>query len=303
MNFEFSSLQSLLLIVLVAVITLGIIFVVKYLLNSKKGLKEKYQDKKLASPLVARNKYPEVDSFKLRRSVLLFGLVASLAVVFIVFNWTTYEKGVDLTGYDLTVDEDFEIEPPRTAEPPKPPPPPPPPVIEEVPEEEILDDEEPVEFADQSVDEDTEVEAPPEDTTKAAPPPPPPPPPPKEEEIFQIVEQMPRFPGCEDKSTKAEKDQCATQKLYEFIYSKLKYPAIARENGIEGKVTLRFAVDKKGKVSQVKILRDIGGGCGDAASKVIKSMNNMSKKWIPGRQGGRKVSVWYTLPVVFKLTG
>ena len=301
MNFEFSTMQSVLLVVFIAVLIIGIIFVVKYILNNKKGLKEIYQDKELASPLVARNKYPEVDSFKLRRSVLLFGLVASLAVVFIVFNWTTYEKAVDFSAYDLEVDEDFEIEPPRTAEPPKPPPPPPPPVIEEVPEEEILDDEEQPEFQSMDTDIDEEVEAPPEDTTTAAPPPPPPPPPKQEEEIFQIVEQMPRFPGCEGKGNKAEKDQCATQELYKYIYSKLNYPAIARENGIEGKVTLRFAINKKGKVSQVKILRDIGGGCGDAAAKVISSMNKMSKSWVPGRQGGRKVSVWYTLPVVFKL--
>lgn len=303
MNFEFSSMQATMAIVLIAILVVAIILVVRYLLNSKKNLKQKYEGKTWASPMIGRNKYPDVDSFRLRSSVLLFGLVASLATIFIVFNWTTYEKATDFSAYDLTVDEDFEIEPPRTTEPPKPPPPPPPPVIEEVPEEEILDDEEPIEFEDQSVEADDDVEAPPEDTVKAAPPPPPPPPPPKEEEIFQIVEQMPRFPGCEDIRKKAEKEQCATKKLYEFIYSKLNYPAIARENGIEGKVTLRFAINKKGKVSQVKILRDIGGGCGDAAAKVIKSMNNMSKKWVPGKQGGRKVSVWYTLPVVFKLTG
>ncbi|HHH54845.1 MAG TPA: energy transducer TonB [Bacteroidetes bacterium] len=303
MNFEFTTMQSVLLIIFIAILVIAIIFFFKYYLNRKKDFKELYKDKKLSSPLVARNKYPEVDPFKLRKNILLFGLVASLAVIFIVFNWTTYEKKMDLSGYDLVVDEDFEIEPPRTAEPPKPPPPPPPPVIEEVPEEEILDDEEQPEFQSQDVSEDDVVEAPPEDTTKAAPPPPPPPPPPKEEEIFQIVEQMPRFPGCEDKATKAEKEQCSQQKLMEYIYANLKYPPIARENGIEGRAVIRFVVDKNGKVSDVKILRDIGGGCGEAAAKVIKSMNSMSKKWVPGRQGGRKVKVYYTLPVIFKLTG
>ncbi len=303
MNFEFTTVQALLFIILIAILIIAIIFVLKYFLNRKRDLKSIYKDKKLASPLVARNKYPEVDPFKLHRSVLLFGLVASLAVVFIVFNWTTYEKKMDLSGYDLNVEEDFEIEPPRTAEPPKPPPPPPPPVIEEVPEEQILDDEEQPDFQSQDVDVDDVVEAPPEDTTHVAPPPPPPPPPPKEEEIFQIVEQMPRFPGCEDKSTKAEKEKCSQQKLMEYIYANLKYPSIARENGIEGRAVIRFVVDKTGKVSDVKILRDIGGGCGEAAAKVIKSMNNMPKKWVPGRQGGRKVKVYYTLPVIFKLTG
>ncbi len=143
----------------------------------------------------------------------------------------------------------------------------------------------------------------PEDTiVKEAPKAPPPPKKKKKPEIFKIVEQMPRFPGCEDKPTKAEKEKCAQAELYKFIYDHLKYPTIAQENGIEGKVFLRFAVDDKGKVSQVTILRDIGGNCGEAAAKVIRKMND-SKTWIPGRQGGRKVSVWYTLPIVFKLTG
>ena len=305
MNFEFTGMQALLLIVGLAILTIVIIVALKYFLNSRKDLKSKYAKKKLASPLVARNKYPEVDSFKLRNSILLFGLVASLAIVFIVFNWTTYERKLDLSGYDLTVEEDFEMEPPRTAEPPKPPPPPPPPVIEEVPETEILDDEEQPEFQSTEVDEDTEVEAPPEDTTtvKAAPPPPPPPPPKQEEEIFSVVEQMPRFPGCENEKTNEARDQCSKQKLLQYIYKNLKYPAIAKENGIQGRVVLRFVVNQQGKISDIQILRDIGGGCGEAAAKVIRSMNNMPQRWIPGRQGGRKVKVWYTLPIVFKLTG
>jgi len=303
MNFEFSSMQTAMLIVFIALLVIGIILVVKYLLNSKKGLKAKYENKELASPLVARNKYPEVDAFKLRRSVLLFGLLVSLAVIFIVFNWTTFKKKMDFSGLNVPVDIDIEVEPPRTAERPKPPPPPPP-VIEEVPEDDILENEEQPEFQSMDPNVDDAIEAPPEDTTvRTAPPPPPPPAPRDTDNIILIVEQMPRFPGCEDKKNKAEKDQCAQRKMFEYIYSKLSYPPIAQENGIEGKVTLRFAVDKKGKVSQVKILRDIGGGCGDAAKKVIESMNNMPKRWVPGRQGGRPVSVWYTLPVVFKLTG
>ena len=303
MNFEFTALQVLLFVILIAVLVIAIIYFLKFRLNQQKNLKEKYASRTLSSPLEARNKYPEVDGFKLRNSILLVGIIFSLAAIFFAFNWTTYEKALDLSGYDLNVEEDIEMAPPPTTEPPPPPPPPPPPVIEEVPDEVVLDEEEQTKFQDTEVTEDEVVIAPPVDTTRKAPPPPPPPPPPKEEEIFVMAEDMPRFPGCEKESTKADKEACAQQKLMEYIYSNLKYPTIATENGIEGRVTLRFVVEKDGKVGQVEILRDIGGGCGDAAKKVIEDMNTLPDKWIPGKQGGRKVRVFFTLPVIFKLNG
>ena len=123
-----------------------------------------------------------------------------------------------------------------------------------------------------------------------------------EVEIFQIVEQMPRFPGCEELKTLREKNKCSNQKLMEYIYENLEYPEAAIKNETEGRVVVRFTVTKEGAIENVKTLRDIGDGCGEAAKKVILSMNNMEQKWIPGRQGGRKVSVYYTLPVIFKLT-
>ncbi|MGE5356244.1 MAG: energy transducer TonB [Deltaproteobacteria bacterium] len=303
MNFEFTVTQVLTFIILIAVAIVALIFILKYILNNQKDLKAKYENKDKSSLLVARNKYPEVDSFKLRNSVLLTGLVMSLATIFFAFNWTTYEKKMDLSGYDLEVEEDFEMAPPPTKEPPPPPPPPPPPVIEAVPDNQIIDEEDQPTFANQEVTVETQVTAPPVDTTRKAPPPPPPPPPEDKEEIFVMAEDMPRFPGCEDKGTKAEKEECAGKKLMEYIYSNLKYPPIATENGIEGRVTIRFVVDRDGKVGQVEILRDIGGGCGEAAKKVIEGMNNMPDRWLPGRQGGRKVKVYFTLPVIFKLSG
>ncbi|HHH52664.1 MAG TPA: energy transducer TonB, partial [Bacteroidetes bacterium] len=118
---------------------------------------------------------------------------------------------------------------------------------------------------------------------------------------INIVEIMPRFPGCEDMNTNMEREKCAQEKMLQYIYSNLEYPVIARETGIEGRVVIRFVVSKTGEINSVKILRDIGGGCGEAAAEVINNMNNLPEKWIPGRQGGRKVSVFYTLPVVFKL--
>lgn len=113
---------------------------------------------------------------------------------------------------------------------------------------------------------------------------------------------MPRFPGCEDmKGSDAEKEECAKKKLLEFIYGNLKYPAIARENGVEGNVVIQFVVDKDGSVKDINIVRDIGAGCGTAAQTAVESMNNMGKKWTPGKQLGRPVKVLYTLPIKFKL--
>ncbi len=302
MNFEFTVSQVLLFILLLIIGVIALIVILKYVLNSQKNLKEKYEAKNINTKLVARNKYPEVDGFKMSNSTLMVGLVVSLAVVFFAFNWTSYEKKMDLSGYDLTVEEDIEMAPPPTSEPPPPPPPPPPPVIEAVPDNQIIDEEDQAVFQNQEIDEKTEVDNTPPPAQEA----PPPPPPPKEEEdkeIFNIAEDMPRFPGCENMDTKAEKEECASKKLLEFIYANLKYPPIATENGIEGRVTLRFAVNKDGKIGSVEVLRDIGGGCGDAAKKVIESMNNMPDKWVPGKQGGRRVNVWFTLPVIFKLNG
>ena len=105
-----------------------------------------------------------------------------------------------------------------------------------------------------------------------------------EAEIFQIVEEMPSYPGGE-------------AKMYEYLGKNIKYPQIARESGIQGRVFVNFVVEPDGSVSNVKVLRGIGGGCDEEAMRVIKSM----PKWKPGKQRGKAVRVSYTLPVVFKL--
>ncbi len=117
--------------------------------------------------------------------------------------------------------------------------------------------------------------------------------------VFRVVEDMPRFPGCEDLAGKAEKKKCAEQKMLEFIYSKIKYPVAAREADIQGKVIVEFIIQKDGNVTDAKLLRDIGGDCGEAALEVIAQM----PKWIPGKQKGQAVAVKYILPVSFKLQG
>jgi protein TonB len=297
---EVSSNGVSIIFVLLVLLTMGLIVYFKRRFKNltPEELKQANKDVKARS-LSERTKFPEVDVFKISSSFFNYGLTIAVAFSLVAMSWTTYEQKIEVDLNDLVLEDEVEVEIPRTAEPPPPPPPPPPPVIQEVPDTEVIEDQ--PEFQSQDITEETVVEAP---VQKAPPPPPPPPPPaPVEEEIFKVVEQMPRFPGCEDLGTDKEKDDCAKKKMLEYIYKNLKYPAIARENGIEGQVVLQFVVDKDGRVTDTKIVRDIGAGCGEAAQAIVEGMNNMSARWTPGKQRGRPVRVLYTLPVKFKLEG
>jgi len=122
------------------------------------------------------------------------------------------------------------------------------------------------------------------------------------EEVFQVVEQMPRFPGCEELAgTEEEIQKCSNGQMLKYIFDRLKYPEGARKKGIQGTVIAEFVVDANGGVRDARILQDIGEGCGDAVLGLINGMNDMPSKWMPGMQQGKKVSVKYTLPVKFKL--
>ena len=105
-----------------------------------------------------------------------------------------------------------------------------------------------------------------------------------EAEVFTIVEQMPSFPGGD-------------AKMYEYLGKNIKYPQIARETGIQGRVFVNFVVEPDGSVSNVTVLRGIGGGCDEEAMRVVKNM----PKWKPGKQRGKPVRVQYMLPVNFRL--
>ena len=105
-----------------------------------------------------------------------------------------------------------------------------------------------------------------------------------EQEIFKIVEEMPSFPGGE-------------AKLMEYVGKNIKYPQIARETGIQGRVFVNFVVEPDGSVSNVTVLRGIGGGCDEEAMRVVKNM----PKWKPGKQRGKAVRVQYMLAVNFRL--
>jgi protein TonB len=104
--------------------------------------------------------------------------------------------------------------------------------------------------------------------------------------VFTIVEEMPSFPGGESERNK-------------FLADNIVYPQQATENGIQGTVYISFVVDSKGNVTDVKILRGIGGGCDEEALRVVKLM----PKWHPGKQNGKQVRVLFNMPIYFKLQG
>lgn len=105
-----------------------------------------------------------------------------------------------------------------------------------------------------------------------------------DDEVFVVVEEQAEFPGGLDS-------------MYAYIHKNLKYPELAKEKGIEGRVFVSFIIEKDGSISNVKILRGIGGGCEEAAVEMIKNM----PKWKPGKQRGKPVRFQFVLPIKFEL--
>ncbi len=102
--------------------------------------------------------------------------------------------------------------------------------------------------------------------------------------VFVVVEEQAEFPGGMDS-------------MYAYIVKNLKYPELAKEKGIEGRVFVQFVIEKDGSISNVKILRGIGGGCDEAAMEMVKNM----PKWQPAKQRGKPVRCQFNLPIKFEL--
>lgn len=242
----------------------------------------------------------DISRLRKNRSIhFQIGLCAALFFSFTCLNWTTFKENPVDRSPEMTVDDLTDLEITRTAYPKEiklPPPTKMKPNIEIIPDEDPPKIEfEPIEKPVIEVAHDAKIVK----TQPAPPPAPAPPPPPKKETeiIWKIVEEMPRFGDCRELNSRAERQKCSDKKLMEYIYSEVKYPAIARENGLQGNVIVSFVVDKNGKVSSPKIQRDIGGGCGEEVLRIINKMPD----WSPGEQRGRKVKVQYNLPVKFSL--
>lgn len=105
-----------------------------------------------------------------------------------------------------------------------------------------------------------------------------------EEEVFVVVEQAASFPG-------------GTEAMYKYISDNLQYPRLAIEKGIQGRVFVTFIVEKDGSITDIKVLKDIGDGCGDEVVRLVKTM----PKWKPAKQRGKTVRQQFNLPVMFSL--
>lgn len=249
---------------------------------------------------------PDISKLNKNRSIYLkLGFIIALTSVIYAFNWTSFPKPENVVEFELPDVEDIPVI--RTATP-KQKTLPPPPVISIT--EKIIPDE--PDFTEDPIPEKVPlevtvetkemVETPPmpvvEDVIKKPIPVPVPPEPEPEDEIVVSAEEMPRFPGCEEVGrTKKEKLDCSINKLLNYLGNQIKYPSIARENGVTGVVVLSFVVSKKGKIKDITVVKDIGAGCGQESIRVVKKMPD----WIPGKQRGRPVNVKYHLPVRFNL--
>jgi len=224
-------------------------------------------------------KSPKVDLESKRNVYLMIGLVVSLGIVLLAFEWTAKPTKADSLGSINALDVEEEIIPITREQEVKPPPPPPPPKVVEVlnivDDQAEIDDE--LEIEDSEADDNTLINVAPVIAAKEE----------EEEEeaqVFFIVEDMPEFPGGE-------------MALRTYIANAIKYPVIAQENGIQGKVYVTFVVGKDGSVSNASIARGVDPSIDKEALRVINSL----PKWKPGKQRGKPVNVSYTVPINFQL--
>lgn len=230
-------------------------------------------------------KNPKVDLENYRGLFLQTGLVLALLVSIIALEWKTSEGNVSDLG-ELEVEIDDEIIPitQRQTAPPPPPPPPPPEVIEVVEDDVELEEE--LEIASTETDETEEVEVIE-----------------MEEEVsdeilnFAVVESVPVFPGCEDASTNDEKRTCFQQQMMRHVSNNFKFPEMARQMGIQGKVYVNFVIEKDGSISNVEVVRGVDPLLDEEAARVIKNLPKMT----PAKQRGKPVRMSFTMPINAKL--
>jgi protein TonB len=216
-----------------------------------------------------------------KTSGFLMGLIIGCAVLFVGFEWGTrdVQVGADSGIVEIITEEDIEITRPEDA----PPPPPPPPAPVEAEILTVVEDDVELEQQEIASSEDSgnsaqvqtyvaPAAANLEEEEESA------------QQIFTVVEEMPSFPGGDGE-------------LLRFLSSSIKYPVIAQENGIQGRVTCAFVVNRDGSVVDAEVVRGVDPSLDKEALRVINTM----PKWTPGKQRGKPVRVKYTVPVTFKL--
>lgn len=222
-------------------------------------------------------KTPKADLENKKVFFVQIGLILALVLVFLGFEWKSYDKKVVqvFERQVANVEEEIVINTEQKVEVAAPPPPATTTIINIVDDDVAIDDEIVIDAeatATSEVQEYVPVKHVEEEIVEA--------------EIFQIVESMPDFPGGDEARLT-------------YLRDNIKYPQIARESNISGTVHVTFVVEKDGRVTDIRILRGIGGGCDEEAMRVIKAM----PRWKPGKQRGKPVRVQFNMPIKFTLQG
>ena len=223
-------------------------------------------------------KSPKADLENKKTTNLLIGAIMVLSVLFIGFEWSERDKKVTTDSGIVDVVFEEEIIPITEQEQPKQAPPPPEaPKVEEVLE--IMDNDSKVEESTIQASDDTqaavEVKYTPVEVEEEEV---------EEQQIFQVVEEMPEFPGGMGECMK-------------FLGKNIKYPTISQENGVQGRVIVQFVVNRDGSIVDPVVVRGVDPYLDKEALRVISTM----PKWKPGKQRGKAVRVKYTVPVMFRL--
>ena len=229
-------------------------------------------------------KNPEADLNKNRNLYFVIGLTLVLGVTWGAVEYKSYERKIDLTNGDMLIDDEEDVpitEQLKTPPPPPPPPPPAPEVIEIVEDEEEVEETviESTESDEEMVIEDIVVEDDFDDIDVP----------------FAVIEDVPIFPGCESVA-KSQRRACFQEQMNKHIRKNFRYPDIAQEMGIQGRVYVNFIISKDGTITNIR-MRGPDKNLENEAARIIGRLPQMT----PGRQRGRPVRVPFSIPITFRL--
>ena len=229
-------------------------------------------------------KNPKADLTKNSNLFFAIGLAVILFISWRAIEWKTYDRSG--YGYEaLNIDDDDDEEIPITEQIKTPPPPPPPPPAPEIIE--IVEDEEEIE---ETIIESTETDQ--EEIVEIVE---------VEEEFedvdvpFAVIEDVPIFPGCE-RVAKSKRRDCFQEQINKHIRKNFRYPEIAQEMGIQGRVYVNFVIDKDGSITSIR-MRGPDKNLEKEAQRIISKLPRMT----PGKQRGRAVRVPFSIPITFRL--
>jgi protein TonB len=229
-------------------------------------------------------KNPKADLNKNRNLYFVIGLTFVLGITWASVEYKSYDRQLNLDGVNMLEDDEEDIpitEQLKTPPPPPPPPPPAPEVIEIVEDEEEVEETviESTESDEEMIIEDIVVEDDFEDIDVP----------------FAVIEDVPIFPGCE-RVAKSERRTCFQEQMNKHIRKNFRYPDIAQEMGIQGRVYVNFIISKDGSITNIR-MRGPDKNLENEAARIIGRLPKMT----PGKQRGRAVRVPFSIPITFRL--